>query len=281
MTSVNNRQLFAGYRLMGDCMEDKNAPGHLEADEDSPEDEEILELTDALDDESEPEADFIELTDVAETPLQDEEEVLELTDVVDTPSLDDEEILELTDVAEQSSDDRANVIELAGAISDVSAKQETAPEPDDDGWDHNTLDLEDIIDEDIENTASIDDDIANSLGVDLDPDEMEEDGLFIEKDVMEEVDTLDGGDPEVDAGVSAEMDPEVGDRSPEKPEMQDVAEEAVSFPIEQIEEALERVIERMYSEKIEGIIVEAIEKAVQKEIEKINILLKDVIGNDN
>ena len=45
----------------------------------------------------------------------------------------------------------------------------------------------------------------------------------------------------------------------------------------QIEEAVERLIQNNYSDKIESIIVNVIEKAVSKEIEKLkDALLKDI-----
>ncbi len=51
-----------------------------------------------------------------------------------------------------------------------------------------------------------------------------------------------------------------------------------TFPLspEQLEETLERVIKKMFSEKIESILTEVIEKVVTREIEKLkSILLED------
>lgn len=55
----------------------------------------------------------------------------------------------------------------------------------------------------------------------------------------------------------------------------DLVSETLSLSPEQIDEALERIIKRMYSEKIESMIVEMIGKAVTREIEKIKGTLTD------
>ena len=57
--------------------------------------------------------------------------------------------------------------------------------------------------------------------------------------------------------------------------------EAVDVSDEQVETALERVIKKMFYEKIDGILVEVIEKTVTSEIERLkNILLEDAAGNE-
>ncbi|MBW2569242.1 MAG: hypothetical protein JRD93_06795 [Deltaproteobacteria bacterium] len=61
----------------------------------------------------------------------------------------------------------------------------------------------------------------------------------------------------------------------ESTQKKDLTSEAVSLSSEQIDEALERVIKRMYSKKIESMIAEMIEKAVTKEIEKMKGILID------
>ena len=55
----------------------------------------------------------------------------------------------------------------------------------------------------------------------------------------------------------------------------DLVSETLSLSPEQIDEALERIIKRMYSEKIESMIVEMIGKAVTREIERIKGTLTD------
>lgn len=55
----------------------------------------------------------------------------------------------------------------------------------------------------------------------------------------------------------------------------DLVSESLSLSPEQIDEALERIVKRMYSEKIESMIAEMIEKAVTKEIERMKGTLID------
>ena len=54
-----------------------------------------------------------------------------------------------------------------------------------------------------------------------------------------------------------------------------------SIPSEMIEEALEKVVSKMYSEKIESVLIDVIEKKVSNEIERLkNLLLNDTIGDE-
>ena len=49
----------------------------------------------------------------------------------------------------------------------------------------------------------------------------------------------------------------------------------------QMEAALERVIKKMFYEKIDGILVEVIEKTVTRELERLkSVLLQDAEGNE-
>jgi hypothetical protein len=49
----------------------------------------------------------------------------------------------------------------------------------------------------------------------------------------------------------------------------------------QMEAALERVIKKMFYERIDGILVEVIEKTVTRELERLkSILLEDAAGNE-
>ncbi len=55
----------------------------------------------------------------------------------------------------------------------------------------------------------------------------------------------------------------------------------INIPDEKLERALERVINRTFSEKAEQMLTEVIEKAVAKEIEKLKrILLEDSSGEE-
>jgi hypothetical protein len=57
--------------------------------------------------------------------------------------------------------------------------------------------------------------------------------------------------------------------------------EPLSISPDLVEAALERVINKIFSEKFEGILIRVIEKAVTKEIDKLkSSLLEDSIGNE-
>jgi len=62
---------------------------------------------------------------------------------------------------------------------------------------------------------------------------------------------------------------------PEDAQEKDLVSETLSLSPEQIDEALERIVKKMYSEKIESMIAEMIEKAVTKEIERMKGTLID------
>jgi len=105
--------------------------------------------------------------------------------------------------------------------------------------------FDDELDEDdYDEVVDDEDDFTESLGMEIDD---EEEGV-----------------PEVEDDFSG----------PEVSATEDVdIPEQISLSPAQIDEAVERVITNMYSDKIEGIIVSAIEKAVTREIDKIKAAL--------
>ena len=61
---------------------------------------------------------------------------------------------------------------------------------------------------------------------------------------------------------------------------QDAATDLSSISSEQLDLAVERVVKKMFSEKIESVLVQVIEKTVTKEINRIkNILLDETSGD--
>ncbi len=239
-------------------MEDKNEPDYLKPGEDPMGDEDQeFEPIDRSDDMTEQDDGFIELDDVTEASPDDQEELLKLNDAEDGSSDQDDGIITLTDVVESSDKTEAAIVtEAGGAADDVSSDEEQIFESEEESLE-GSIGLEPFDDE-MHITREPEDDIIKSLGVDLTTEIVgfEEPADLDEKDEKASETTFDTRD-----------------------EIQDAPVDSASFSPGQIEAAIERVIVRLYSEKIEGIIVEAIEKAVKKEIEKINILLKDVLEN--
>ncbi len=106
----------------------------------------------------------------------------------------------------------------------------------------------------------------------------ENDGSIEEEEIIQLIDeVVEDEEEEVTelsdiAGVSTQSDdiPEGANETAE-----------INIPDEKLERALERVINRTFSEKAEQMLTEVIEKAVAKEIEKLKrILLEDSNGEE-
>lgn len=114
-----------------------------------------------------------------------------------------------------------------------------------DGMLEDTVKLEADIDEGIDEAAGDDDDFLENLGMDLEEDLEAPEPLAVEPDV----------DPE------------------EEPE-------TIGLSSEQLEDALEKVIRAVYSEKIEQMLVTIVEKTVKEEIARLNVLIEDASPKD-
>ena len=98
--------------------------------------------------------------------------------------------------------------------------------------------------------ASINDDLASSIGIDN----------ALEKEIS--------GDQDMANSFAGSLGMDL------EPEVEDIHEE-VSLSSEHLEETLERVVKKMFSEKIEKMLAEMIEAAVSKEIISIKKRLLD------
>jgi hypothetical protein len=212
------------------------------------EDEEIIELKKEIDDDE-----ILDLLDAVEELPIEGEQILELTDEIIEPSQNDEEIIDLMDTVEEISiepDEDEEIIELIAESGDTPKEIEEigesvfttgdlSPESDDiPGLESDlfegTIDFDAEFDQEVSMDPSLKDDFADSLGIEL----------------------------------------ETGDDIPEG------SLEAGRVSDEQIAAALERVIKKMFYEKIDGILVEVIEKTVKREIERLkNILLEEESGS--
>jgi len=213
------------------------------------EDEEIIELKEEIDDDE-----ILDLLDAVEELPIESEEVLELADEIIEPSQNDEEIIDLMDTVEEISiepDEDEEIIELIAESGDTPEEIEEigesvfttgdpSPESDDiPGLESDlfegTIDFDEEFDQEVSMDPSLKDDFADSLGIEL----------------------------------------ETGEDIPEG------SLEAGRVSDEQIAAALERVIKKMFYEKIDGILVEVIEKTVKREIERLkNILLEEESGSE-
>lgn len=205
------------------------------------EDEEIIELKEEIDDDE-----ILDLLDAVEELPIEGEQILELADEIIEPSQNDEEIIDLMDTVEDEE-----IIELIAESGDTPKEIE---------------------------------EIGESVFTTGDPSPESDDIPGLESDLFEA--TIDF-DAEFDQEVS--MDPSVKDDFADSLGIEletgdDIPEgslEAGRVSDEQIAAALERVIKKMFYEKIDGILVEVIEKTVKREIERLkNILLEEESGNE-
>jgi len=171
----------------------------------------------------------------------DDDEILDLLDAVEELPIEGEEILELTDEIIEPSQNDEEIIDLMDTVEETSIEPGD-PSPESD-------DIPDLESDLFEGT--IDFDAKFDQEVSMDPSLKD------------------------DFADSLGIELETGDDIPEG------SLEAGRVSDEQIEAALERVIKKMFYEKIDGILVEVIEKTVKREIERLkNILLEEESGSE-
>jgi len=222
-------------------MDDTDGPDQVNENASSGDDGEIIDLTDVVSSSSPSEDSSAELAGDDQPVPENGGENSDLVDMAESSLAEDEDIIELTDTVlppSRSEDDGGEVIDLNGAADDAVEAEPGGDNLIDDILEI-TLELEDIIDEELEVEPEVDDGFIEDLGLDLD-----------------EIPELLGSSP---------SDPDRDSGS---------VPESVVSP-QQIEEALERVVERVFSEKIEGLLVAIIERTVKTEMEKLKALLGD------
>ena len=252
-------------------MMDNNDPDKKIEGAESTEDQEIIELEDETVDASQDNEEIIDLLEAVdelaledikgdivaeETESTEDQEIIELDDEgiidlledVDEPALEDEK----EDVfAEKAKSTAEEIITLTEAMSDTPQEIEEIGEPihitvDTSQEDESIIDLEGNL---LEETIDFDDELGKEVAFDQDISDDFVDSLGMELDSKEDV-----SENLLDA-------------------------EKVSDA--QIEAALERVIKKMFYEKIDSILVEVTEKTVTRELEKLkSILLQDAAENE-
>lgn len=196
--------------------------------------------------------------------------IIELTDIVDEGSdeADNETIIELTDIVEKDSAD----LDMDSGDANVDSgldREEDANK----GFDLNIEEDEDTdfgleIEEEV---ISLDMDSEEET-MDFDLDIVAEENTEVEKDLPS--DTMEF----VSKGLELETDDFEGSGVEEVETQASVQDYNVSQ--EQIEAALERVIEKKFADKIDGILLDVMENVIGKEISKIKeSLLKDFDHN--
>lgn len=239
---------------------------------------------------------IIELTDVVSSP-QDDEEIIDLVEEVDSTEQEPEEIIELTDAVSSPESDE-EIIDLVEEVPGAPAEEtgfddaEVAAQPPEE---ETALSTE----ADAEHEAPI---IGEGAGYESEPVRIEEETAYDGEEPAEEnIIEFSGAPSETSYEDTAEtygLDNALDDGKSEAPEDEGFADaigleldhdtagqpppRAPHAPVEvtpdQVEAAVERVLARLFSEKIEAMIGEAIEKAVSKEIEALKAALLEDQG---
>lgn len=170
----------------------------------------------------------------------------------------DEEIVELTDIGDEkkASSTKEDVIDLV----DIAYGEKTSPVQDD------IIELTDIVEKEIapstqediiELTDIIGDDTAN-----LDLDSVKAESFKSEENLEPEEDTsfIEKAEPKMEDPINEEQLELDVDAAPDMP---------FNVTQEQLEAALERVIEKKFADKIEALLFESMEKVIKKEIVEI------------
>lgn len=205
-------------------------------------------------DESAPDdGDIIELTDLAADPADEDEDIIDLVDVVPQPSddADDDQLIELSEALVEEVADREDQDTGAG---DWPRDGEQDGDPGrGDQFDETAVEGEPESDPLFE------------MGLELAPDETDSETQRAD----------------ADTDLAAGMGIALGEKEPDsgEPVQDDIAAgkqlELAAPSDEQIDDALTRVIEKLYGEKIEALLYELVDKKVSDEIDKIKALLFD------
>jgi len=197
--------------------------------------------------ESTEDEEIIELKEEAIDMAQDDEEIIDLLEATDEPDVEDEK----EGVVAQEVESSKEIITLNEAMSDTPQEIEEIGEP---------------------------------IHITVNTSQEAEDLTDLNADLLEEPSVLDdelGEEPSIDQALSDDFVDSLGMELDSKEDVSEDLLKSEKVSDAQMEAALERVIKKMFYEKIDGILVEVIEKTVTREIERLkSILLQDAAGNE-
>ena len=259
----------------------------------SKDDEEPIDLTEAVeespakDQSNPPEAEANattadEASNAPEEALKGDEEIIDLLQAVEEPSVEDSDKTISEGVTADSDDE---IIDLLDAAEETPITEDTEKSV---AEDTETAEDEAIIDliEPVDDTAlELDiEDIGEPIAESADFGQEFEDISDLDSDLIKEATgSMDGSDS--DTIVNDALKPDFTDSLGIELGSEEDAKGNLFDPDkvsnEQIDAALERVVKKMFYEKIDRLLVEAIEKTVKKEIEKLKkALLDDATGGE-
>lgn len=179
--------------------------------------------------------------------------IIDLTDPIPSPFEDDVPIIELTDrvnVPDSSPAGRSPAPGIAGAPADEEPL-ERLPGLEADRIPIDLLDDAIILEDRLDATEEVDD-FVDSLGIEIEPAASPDTGP---------------------TGMALERGTPGAKDQPPARALDSLA--ASSLSAETVEAALERVIEKIWADRIEGILVETVERVVKREIEEIRATLME------
>jgi hypothetical protein len=260
-------------------MTSNNDPGRkIEKPESTP-DEEIIELKEEAIDMSQDDEEIIDLLEAADEP---DVQVIKEDMVAQDPELtQDPEIIEFEEETFDVSQDDEGIIDLLEAADEFDLEDETqdvmAKEVESSEEIITLTEVMNDIPQEIEK-------IGESLHISMNTSQESDDLTDLDADLLEKPGVLDDESSEDVAVDQALSDDFVDSLGMELDPKEDVSEDLSGFEKvsdAQMEAALERVIKKMFYEKIDGVLVEVIEKTVTREIERLkSILLQDAAGNE-
>ncbi|MEA1946228.1 MAG: hypothetical protein U9N83_02870 [Thermodesulfobacteriota bacterium] len=193
-----------------------------------------------------------------------DQEIIELQEETFVASQDDEEIIDLLEAVDELAveDIQESVVtEEATSAEEIITVTETMSDP--------PQEIEEI---------------GEPIHITDDTSQEAEDLTDLEEDLLEEPSGLDdefGKEVAFDQGLSDDFVDSLGMELDAKEDVSEDLLDTEKVSDAQMEAALERVIKKMFYEKIDGILVEVIEKTVTRELERLkSILLKDAEGNE-
>lgn len=197
--------------------------------------------------ESTEDEEIIELKEEAIDMSQDDEEIIDLLETADEPDVEDEK----EGVVAQEVESSKEIITLTEAMSDTPQEIEEIGEP---------------------------------IHITVNTSQEAEDLTDLNADLLEEPSVLDdelGEEASIDQALSDDFVDSLGMELDSKEDVSEDLLKSEKVSDAQMEAALERVLKKMFYEKIDGILVEVIEKTVKREIERLkNILLEEESGSE-
>ncbi len=261
-------------------MMDNNDPDKKIEGAESMEDKEIIELEDETVDASQDNEGIIDLLEAVDEPAL--EDIKEDIAAEETESTEDQEIIELEDETVNASQADEGIIDLLEAVDEpgledekedvVAEKAESA--------------AEEIITltEAMSDTPQEIEEIGEPIHITVDTSQGDENIIDLEGDLLEETSDFDdelGEEVAFDQAINDDFVDSLGMELDSKEDVSENLLDAEKVSDAQMEAALERVIKKMFYEKIDSILVEVTEKTVTRELEKLkSILLQDAAENE-